>query len=108
MRKPARRFATGRLKRSGLLATQGIRGGRGRDVLERIKRTGDIFFAYADEPWVLAGANVHISFVGQDDGSQPERTLNGGPVAVINADLTSGLDLTQARQLRSEERRVGK
>ena len=90
----------GRLKRAGLLATQGIRGGANRRVLERIKRTGDVFFAYADEPWVLAGANVHISFVGQDDGSQTERTLNGGPVAAINADLTSGLDLTQARRLR--------
>ena len=89
----------GRLGRSGLLATQGIRGGRGRDVLERIKGTGDIFFAYADEPWVLAGANVHISFVGQDDGSQRDRTLNGRPVPVINADLTTGVDLTKARRL---------
>jgi hypothetical protein len=87
----------GQLRRSGLLATQGIRGGR--DVLERIKRTGDIFFAYADEPWVLAGANVHISFVGQDDGSDAQRTLNGRPVESINADLTSGVDLTRARRL---------
>jgi hypothetical protein len=92
-------IAAGRLKRSGLLATQGIRGGRGRDVLERIKRTGDIFFAYADEPWVLAGANVHISFVGQDDGSDGQRTLNGRPVPGINADLTTGVDLTRARRL---------
>ena len=92
-------IAAGKLRRSGLLATQGIRGGLGREVLERIKRTGDIFFAYADEPWVLAGANVHISFVGQDDGSQSERTLDGRPVASINPDLTSGVDLTKARQL---------
>ena len=91
---------TGRLKRAGLLATQGIRGGANRRVLERIKRTGDVFFAYADEPWVLAGAAVHISFVGQDDGSEPERTLDGGPVAAINADLSSGLNLTEARRLR--------
>jgi type II restriction/modification system DNA methylase subunit YeeA len=89
----------GRLKRSGLLATQGIRGGRGRDVLERIKRTGDIFFAYADEPWVLAGAAVHISFVGQDDGSEIQRNLDGRPVASINSNLTSGVDLTSARRL---------
>jgi len=90
----------GKLQRSGLLATQGIRGGLGRDVLERIKRTGDIFFAYGDEPWVLAGAAVHISFVGQDDGSQRERTLDGRPVASINSDLTSGVDLTKARRLK--------
>ena len=32
-------------KRAGLLATQGIRGGANREVLKRIKKTGDIFFA---------------------------------------------------------------
>jgi hypothetical protein len=90
----------GRLGRAGLLATQGIRGGANRSVLDRIKRTGDIFFAYADEPWVLAGAAVHISYVGQDDGSQAERALDGYPVTSINANLTTGLDLTQARRLK--------
>jgi len=78
----------GRLGRARLLATQGIRGGAHRAVLDRIKRTGDVFSAYADEPWVLAGANVHISFVDQEDGSQAERTLDGYPVASINANLT--------------------
>jgi type II restriction/modification system DNA methylase subunit YeeA len=99
-------IATGQTKRAGLLATQGIRGGLGRRVLERIKETGDIFFAYADEPWVLAGANVHISFVGQDDGFETDRTLNGHTVSDINADLTTGRDLTTARRLR-ENARVG-
>src|SRR5450756_1357738 len=81
---------SGRLNRAGLLATQGIRGGANRTVLDRIKRTGDVFFAYADEPWVLAGAAVHISFVGQDDGSEVERTLGGRPVAAINDALSTG------------------
>ena len=35
----------GKCKRAGLLATQGIRGGANREVLKRIKQTGDIFFA---------------------------------------------------------------
>ena len=35
----------GKCKRAGLLATQGIRGGANREVLKRIKETGDIFFA---------------------------------------------------------------
>ena len=35
-------------KRAGLLATQGIRGGANREVLKRIKETGDIFFAVSD------------------------------------------------------------
>jgi len=90
----------GLTRRAGLLATQSIRGGGSRRVLERIKETGDIFFARSDDPWVLAGANVHISFVGQDDGSETERELDGRAVHAINANLTSGLDLTRARRLR--------
>jgi hypothetical protein len=93
-------IAEKRLKRAGLLATQAIRHGASRVVLDRINESGGIFFAYADEPWVLAGAAVHISFIGQDDGSDIERTLNGQPVPRINANLTAGLDLTRARRLR--------
>ena len=89
----------GQTKRAGLLATQGIRGGRGRAVLERIKQSGDIFVAWSDEPWVLNGANVHISFVGYDDGSDHQRTLDGKEVTSINANLTAGVDLTKARRL---------
>ena len=37
-----------RVERAGLLATQGIRGGANRKVLERIKVSGDIFFAESD------------------------------------------------------------
>ncbi len=68
-----RRSTSDEPRRAGLLATQGIRGQANRGVLERIKESGDIFFARSDEPWVLDGANVHISFVGQDDGSETER-----------------------------------
>jgi hypothetical protein len=93
-------IAAGSVRRAGLLATQGIRGGLGRRVLERIKESGDIFFARADDTWVLSGANVHISFVGQDDGSDLDRTLDGRPVASINADLTGGVDLTRSHRLR--------
>src|SRR5206468_6473133 len=59
----------GKTQRAGLLATQGIRGGANRATLERIKRTGDIFFAISDRHWVLDGASVHISIVGFDDGT---------------------------------------
>jgi type II restriction/modification system DNA methylase subunit YeeA len=48
----------GRCKRVGLLATQGIRGGLNREVLKRITRTGDIFFAVSDRERVLDGANL--------------------------------------------------
>jgi len=90
---------SGRVRRAGLLATQGIRGGANREVLERIKRTGDIFMAWSDRPWVLEGASVNVSFIAFDEGSETDRRLDGFPVAEINADLTGGLNLTKAQRL---------
>ena len=89
----------GRVDRVGLLATQSIRGGANRHVLERIKTSGDIFLAWADEPWVLDGAAVHISFVGFDNGTEQERSLDGNRVSSIHTNLTTGLDLTTAQRL---------
>jgi hypothetical protein len=86
----------GEVKRVGLLATQAIRGGANRTVLERIKATGDIFMAWADRDWVLDGATVHVSMVGFDRGGDTERELDGVAVPFINADLTSATDVTQA------------
>jgi type II restriction/modification system DNA methylase subunit YeeA len=85
--------------RVGLLATQGIRGGANREVLKRIKETGDIFFALSDREWILDGAAVHVSMVGFDDGSDPARTLDGRPVQTVNADLTGDVDVTSAVRL---------
>ncbi len=92
-------IAAGKTKRAGLLATQAIRFQGNRQVLSRIKKSGDIFMAVSDQNWVLDGASVHISIVGFDDGSDMERTLDGAPVSHINADLTIGSDLTQAQRL---------
>jgi type II restriction/modification system DNA methylase subunit YeeA len=89
-----------RTKRVGLLATQAIRGGVNRNVLERIKQTGDIFLAWGDRDWLLDGAVVHVSFVGFDDGSETRRLLDGAPVRKIHPDLTSEADLTSAARLR--------
>jgi type II restriction/modification system DNA methylase subunit YeeA len=94
----------GRARRSGLLATNSIRGGANRRVLQRIKEGGDIFFAHADRPWILNGAAVRVSMVGFDDGSEAERTLDGAPADTINADLTGSLDLTAAAPLAENAR----
>ena len=85
----------GKAKRAGLLATQGIRGGANRRVLQRIKETGDIFMAWSDRPWILEGAAVHTSIVGFDDGSDTERKLDGRPVDTINANLTGAKRLAE-------------
>ena len=92
-------IADGRVQRAGLLATQAIRGGANRRVLEGIKGTGDIFMAWSDRKWVLDGAAVQVSIVGFDAGAETAYTLDGEPVKTINANLTSALDLTQAQRL---------
>ncbi|MEY2479338.1 MAG: hypothetical protein QOI04_265 [Verrucomicrobiota bacterium] len=86
-------------KRAGLLATQGIRGGASREVLKNIKESGDIFFAISDREWTLAGANVHVSMIGFDDGSETTRTLDEKTVLEINSNLTATNDVTSAKQL---------
>jgi type II restriction/modification system DNA methylase subunit YeeA len=92
-------IADGKAHRAGLLATQAIRAGANRRVLERIKQTGDIFMAWRDRPWILEGAAVRVSMVGFDNGSEQSRTLDGSLVLVINPDLTAALDLTAAQRL---------
>ncbi len=86
-------------KRAGLLATNSIRGGANRKVLEQIKESGDIFMAWSDEPWILDGAAVRISIVGFDDGNETVRSLNGQQVSSIHPDLTADIDLSAARRL---------
>ena len=85
--------------RAGLLATQGIRGGANRKVLERIVETGGIFMGWSDRPWILEGAAVRISIVGFDDGSDGFRVLEGKTVGQIHSNLTSEAATTTALRL---------
>jgi len=108
-----RAIEEGRAKRVGLLATQAIRGGANRRVLERIKETGDIFYAQADRKWIQDGVAVRVSMIGFDDGSETQRLLNeekegdarnallrARAVPSINANLTYQADVTKARRLK--------
>ena len=90
------RLASDRHVRVGLLATQGIRGGANRQVLQRVRRTGSIFFAESDRNWILDGAAVHVSMVGFDDGTEVEKLLDGQVVAQINANLTANVNVPEA------------
>jgi hypothetical protein len=89
----------GKCGRAGLLATQGIRGGANREVLKRLKDTGDIFFAESDRDWVLDGANVHVAMVGFDNGLESHRGLDGQSVAAITPNLSSTIDLQMAKSI---------
>ena len=92
---------SGRCKLAGLLATQGIRGGKNREVLERISDSGSMFWAQSDRDWILEGATVHVSMVGFDDGSENWRELDGLDVKEIHTNLRSGeTDVTKARRLK--------
>ena len=99
--KAERLVAARQLVRAGLVATNSIRGGRNRSVLDGIAERGAIYDAWSDEPWVVDGAAVRVSlvcFAGKDAGLP--RQLDGEDAPRINADLTSAsVDLTQAGRL---------
>ncbi len=90
---------SGQVKRVGLLATNSIRGGANRKVLERIKESGDIFWAQSDRDWILEGAAVNVSMVGFDNGSETRKQLDNQPVTTINPDLTASVNITTALRL---------
>jgi type II restriction/modification system DNA methylase subunit YeeA len=101
-------IAAGKTNRAGLVATNSIRGGQNRKVLEAICAEGRIFEAWSDEPWVADGASVRVSIICFDGnhGAAGDLLLDRKPVATIHADLTGrsaagvGLDLTRAKPLR--------
>ncbi len=99
--KAARLVADGAVARAGLVATNSIRGGRNRAVLDRIVADGAIFDAWSDEPWVVDGAAVRVSLVcfGPKEAGASGR-LNGAAADRIAADLTAGrVDLGKAARL---------
>ncbi len=96
---------TGQTQQAGLVATNSIRGGSNRKVLERIQETSTIFHAWSDEPWINNGAAVRVSLVGFGATTSPV-ILDGHPVAEIYADLTgqsintgTAIDLTKTAKL---------
>ncbi|WP_210252027.1 class I SAM-dependent DNA methyltransferase [Rhodoplanes serenus] len=111
-KKAAEHVLCGRARRAGLVATNSIRGGKNRRVLEDIVRELTIFEAWSDEPWVVDGASVRVSlicFTSKDDSQQA--ILNGKHVPRIFSDLTpndgsNSADLTRAERL-SENSSVG-
>ena len=94
---------SGRTQRVGLVTTQAVRAGKNRGALQRIKESGDIFFAVSDRDWRQDGANVHISLVAFDDGKEQSRWLDGEEVSSINANLTpdADMDFTQISALQA-------
>ncbi len=99
----------GRADRAGLVATNSIRGGANRRVLDRIRINAVIFDAWDDEPWNIEGASVRVSlicFTKPNDPAAQCARLDGHVISAIHRDLTSsdgiyGIDLTRSIRLRS-------
>ena len=102
--KAGRAIAEGRLGAAGLVATNSIRQRANRQVLEGVLRAAPIFEAWADLPWVNAGAAVRVSLVCFGASAQAP-LLDGCAVQRIHADLKGqaaggeSFDLTTARPL---------
>ncbi len=92
------------VQRAGLLATNSIRGGVNRDVIQNIRVSGNIFMAWSDREWILDGAAVRVSMIGFDNGTESEIILNSHLVPSINADLTSTIDLSVVQRLDENEK----
>jgi type II restriction/modification system DNA methylase subunit YeeA len=97
----------GKTKHAGLVATNSIRGGANRKVLERINESGNIYEAWDDEPWVVEGAAVRVSlicFAAKEEANSFPHRLNGREVVSLNSDLSAStssgnINLTQAKPL---------
>jgi len=98
-------LAQDKIRAAGLVATNSIRGGASREVLEKINEVGEIFHAWDDQEWVNDGAAVRVSLVCFGEKNDSQKYLNNQPVTQIYADLTAPnilhqtLDLTKAKQL---------
>nr|WP_210247035.1 class I SAM-dependent DNA methyltransferase [Tardiphaga sp. vice352] len=78
---------TGQSKRVGFVATNKIRNGASRIVLDNISNQLAIFEAWSDEKWIVDGAAVRVSIVCFGKAADSPR-LDGHPVVSISSALT--------------------
>lgn len=92
------KIEVGECVRAGFVATNSIRKNTNLTVTKRIIETTKIFEAWSEEKWTIDGAAVDVSLIcfGASTG---KHQLNGLPVENINADITTGLNLTLALPL---------
>jgi type II restriction/modification system DNA methylase subunit YeeA len=102
-----RALEAGRAESCGLVATNSIRGGANRRVLEPMAEKQAIFEAWSDEAWTVDGAAVRVSLVMFAKESGDEARLDGVATAAIHADLGgASANLTEAKPLK-ENAKIG-
>jgi type II restriction/modification system DNA methylase subunit YeeA len=90
-----RHIESGKTLRAGLVATNSIRGGQNRKVLDAIAAGGCIFNAWSDQEWILEGAAVRVSLVcfsRRNEVAASAIQLDDCPVRKIYANLSPMLD----------------
>jgi hypothetical protein len=90
----AQACVSGGATRAGLVATQSIRAGANRKVLERIVADGEIYNAWSDQEWVNEGAAVRVSIVCfEGNASTSHRHIERSEIsAVVGSEETSTAD----------------
>ncbi|MDR3324161.1 MAG: N-6 DNA methylase [Zoogloeaceae bacterium] len=78
----------GKLQAAGLVATQAIRNGSNRKVLDAIVADARIFEAWSDEAWVNEGAAVRVSLVGFAHAPSPDKGRAGEGFAAVEQETT--------------------
>jgi hypothetical protein len=74
--KARKQILAGKLQAAGFVATNSIRGGANRAVLDAIVADTRIFEAWSDEPWVNEGAAVRVSLIGFSKTTGGEAAAN--------------------------------
>lgn len=91
----------GNTKASGLVATNSIAKNTNLPVLRRISNTAHIFFANSDMPWIIDGASVRVAVIcfSKCKNFSKKIVLDNEDVAIINANLTTGIDVSSLKTL---------
>ncbi|MGE0293547.1 MAG: class I SAM-dependent DNA methyltransferase [Hyphomonadaceae bacterium] len=96
--------AAEKVVRVGLVATKSIAKNTNLPVMRSILRDLTVYEAWQNEPWVVDGAKVRVGLIcfarpSPDLGL----SLNGQNVPRINADLSTGLDVTSSKSLKTNK-----
>ncbi len=78
----------GRLVRCGLVSTNSIRGGKNREILDRVCTDFQIFDAWPDEEWVNEGAALRVSMTSFSPKSSGKPKIRNKEVKGIRSDLS--------------------
>jgi hypothetical protein len=89
-------------ERAGLVATKAIAKNTNLPVMRRIESDLQFFNAWQNEPWIQDGAAVRVAIACFSKEPMTSQ-INGEVVDRINANLTTGLDVSVAERLEEND-----